>query len=176
MPNFAFYGGRKQPTTEFYFSFWAWNSASGGFAYNWQSKWVGIIAIKTEKTQIHFLSDVLLAVASLDLKVPNNLCNTLRCWWCFFGVFFVCVVCNVKDTAARKLYRGQIKKRRGRERGKEDTSSSSSIVFSFDLLPYEKRTRATSAKQRRDPCSRPPCNGLNEWPEVLFEFLSNLIG
>ena len=47
-----------------------WNSASGGFAYFWQSKWVGIIAIKTERTQIHFLSDVLVAVASLDLKVP----------------------------------------------------------------------------------------------------------
>ena len=47
-------------------------SALGGFAYNWQSKWVGIITIKTEKTQIHFLSDdVLVAVAPLDLKVPN---------------------------------------------------------------------------------------------------------
>ena len=29
-------------------------------------------AIKTERTQIHFLSDVLVAVASLDLKVPIN--------------------------------------------------------------------------------------------------------
>ena len=47
-----------------------WNSASGGFAYIWQNKWIGIIAIKTERTQIHFLSDVLVAVASLDLKVP----------------------------------------------------------------------------------------------------------
>ena len=47
-----------------------WHSASGGFAYIWQSKWVGIIAVKTERTQIHFLSDVLVAVASLDLKVP----------------------------------------------------------------------------------------------------------
>ena len=46
-----------------------WNSASGGFAYIWQSKWVGIIAIKNEETQIHFLSDVLVAVASMDLKV-----------------------------------------------------------------------------------------------------------
>ena len=45
-------------------------STPGGFAYIWQSKWVGIIAIKTEGTQIHFLSDVLVAVASLDLKVP----------------------------------------------------------------------------------------------------------
>ena len=29
------------------------------------------IAIENERTQIHFLSDVLIAVASLDLKVPN---------------------------------------------------------------------------------------------------------
>ena len=29
-----------------------------------------MIAIKTERTQIHFLSDVLVAVVSLDLKVP----------------------------------------------------------------------------------------------------------
>ena len=48
------------------------NSTPGGFAYIWQSKWEGIIAIKTEKTQIHFLSDVLVAVASLDLKFPPN--------------------------------------------------------------------------------------------------------
>ena len=76
MPNFAFYGGRRQATT-IYFSFWAWiwsleNSTSGGFAYNWQSKWVGIIAIKTERTEIHFFSDVIVAVASLDLKVPSS--------------------------------------------------------------------------------------------------------
>ena len=36
-----------------------------------QSNWVGIIAIQTERTQIHFLSDVLTAVASLDLKLSN---------------------------------------------------------------------------------------------------------
>ena len=47
------------------------NSSSGGFAYISQSKWIGIIAIyiKTEGTQIHFLSDVLVAAAWLDLKV-----------------------------------------------------------------------------------------------------------
>ena len=28
--------------------------------------------IKTERTQIHFLSDVLVVVASLDLQVPND--------------------------------------------------------------------------------------------------------
>ena len=27
---------------------------------------------KTERTQIHFLSDVLVAVVSLDLKIPND--------------------------------------------------------------------------------------------------------
>ena len=37
----------------------------------WESKYVGIIVIKTG-TQIHFLSDVLVAVASLDLEVPNT--------------------------------------------------------------------------------------------------------
>ena len=46
------------------------NSTPEGFSYIWQSKWVGIISIKTERTQIHFLSDVLIAVASLDLTVP----------------------------------------------------------------------------------------------------------
>ena len=47
-------------------------STLGGFAYIWQSKWVGIIAIKTVRTQIHLLhvSDVLIAVASFDRKVP----------------------------------------------------------------------------------------------------------
>ena len=48
------------------------NSIPEGFSYIWQSKWVGIIAMKTARTQIHFLSDVLVAVASLDLKVPNS--------------------------------------------------------------------------------------------------------
>ena len=35
-----------------------------------KNKWAGIIAIKTERTQIHFLSDVLIAVALLNVKVP----------------------------------------------------------------------------------------------------------
>ena len=48
------------------------NSTPGGFANIWQSKWVGIIAIKTERTQIHFLSDILFPVAPLDLKVAND--------------------------------------------------------------------------------------------------------
>ena len=39
------------------------NSTPGGFGYIWQSKWVGVIAIKTEITQIRFLSDFPVAVA-----------------------------------------------------------------------------------------------------------------
>ena len=46
------------------------------------SEWVGIIAIKTERTQIHFLSDVLIAVASLDLKVPIILNSAYACSDC----------------------------------------------------------------------------------------------
>ena len=36
-----------------------------------------MIAIKTERTQIYFLSDVLVVVASLNLKVPN-ICKQRR--------------------------------------------------------------------------------------------------
>ena len=36
-----------------------------GFDYICQSKWEGIIAIKTERAQIDFLSDVFIAIASL---------------------------------------------------------------------------------------------------------------
>ena len=43
------------------------NSTSEGFAYIWKSKWVGIIVIRTERTKIHYLSDV---VGSVNLKVP----------------------------------------------------------------------------------------------------------
>ena len=46
------------------------NSSPGGFAYISQSKWIGVIAIKIERTPIHFLSDVFVAAASMDLKVP----------------------------------------------------------------------------------------------------------
>ena len=33
---------------------------------------VGIIAVKTKRTKILFLSEVLVGVASLDLKVPSD--------------------------------------------------------------------------------------------------------
>jgi len=39
-------------------------SAPGESAYNWQSKWVGIIAIRSEKKANSLSSDVLVAVES----------------------------------------------------------------------------------------------------------------
>ena len=77
MPNFAFYGGRKQARTKFYFSFRTWICSLGiqlqeGLStFDKVSAWIGIIAIKTERTQIHFLSDVLIADASLDHGVTS---------------------------------------------------------------------------------------------------------
>ena len=57
MPNFAFYGGRKQATTKFYFSFWAWpwsleiQLQEGSPTFDKVMNRVGIIAIKTVGTQ-----------------------------------------------------------------------------------------------------------------------------
>ena len=75
MPNFAFYREKKTSKDEIFFlilnlDMVSNNSIPGGFAYIWQNKWVGIIPIKTERTQIHFLSVALVAVAWLNLKVP----------------------------------------------------------------------------------------------------------
>ena len=69
MPNFAFYGGCKKVTMKSYFSFCTWIWCLHLIRLH-LTKWVGIIAIKTERTQILFLSDVLINAASLDLKVP----------------------------------------------------------------------------------------------------------
>ena len=62
MPNFAFYGGRKQATTKFYFSFWAWpwsleiQLQEGSRTIDKVRNRVGIIAVKTEGTQsLYFL-------------------------------------------------------------------------------------------------------------------------
>ena len=47
-----------------------WNSASEGFAYNDLA--IDKVSRNGRYKQIHFLSDVLVALASLDLKVPNR--------------------------------------------------------------------------------------------------------
>ena len=70
-------GEGKLATTKFLFSplnltMVLRNSPTEGFAYIGQSRWVRIVVTKIERTQIHFLSDVFTAVASSDLKVPND--------------------------------------------------------------------------------------------------------
>ena len=70
-------------------------SVPRGFAYIWQSEWVGIIATKTERTQIHFLSNVLVDVASLDLKVPNiSKCCPPLTFLAFPYICNVLLLCN----------------------------------------------------------------------------------
>ena len=69
LPNFTLYGGRKQVTTKLCFSFWTWILSPGiqlqeGSPTFWRSNWKGIIASKTARTQVNFLSDVFVAIAS----------------------------------------------------------------------------------------------------------------
>ena len=70
MPNFTFYGGRKQATTKFSFSLWTWMWFLGIplkkslLAFDKLNE-LEVIAIKIEKTQFHFLSEVSAAVAVL---------------------------------------------------------------------------------------------------------------
>ena len=68
------------------------NSAPGGFAYTWQTTWVGIIAIKIERTQIHFWSDVFAAFAwsyrnfpTVVVYLATSLSHVTRaCTWPFY--------------------------------------------------------------------------------------------
>ena len=62
LPKLAFYSMENEnKQRQNFISFSAlgdmvpWNSTSGGFAYIWQRKWLRMIAIKIERTQIHFL-------------------------------------------------------------------------------------------------------------------------
>ena len=75
MPNFALCGKRKQATTKFYLSSWTWiwNSTPGQFAYIWQSRWVGIVAIKTERAKVRFK----LLKAGFLLSSPRWILNFL---------------------------------------------------------------------------------------------------
>ena len=59
-----------------------------GFAYIWRTKWAGIIAIKTERTQIQFWSDVFAAFASSYRKVLNE-CRAPALSWAFACLLFL---------------------------------------------------------------------------------------
>ena len=71
MPNFTFYGGRKQAPTIFSFSFQTWErspkkSTLGKLAFIWRFQRIGIDERKFEKTRICFTRDVFAAVAVVD--------------------------------------------------------------------------------------------------------------
>ena len=67
MPNFTFCEGRKQEMTKFILfmnlDMVDRNSAPEEFACIWQSKWVGIITIETEKMWVHSSCDVFVVVS-----------------------------------------------------------------------------------------------------------------
>ena len=72
MPNCKFYGGRKQATTNLFFSLnlsaVLKKSTPGKFAYTCHFQQIGINATKIEKTGLHFKTDVFAAVAVVDAK------------------------------------------------------------------------------------------------------------
>ena len=74
MPNSKFCGGRKQATTNLFFSLnlsaVLKKSTPGKFAYTCHFKQIRINATKIEKTGIHFKTDVFAAVAFVDAKAP----------------------------------------------------------------------------------------------------------
>ena len=121
------------------------NSTPGEFANIWQSKSVGIIAIKTERTQIHFLRDVLVAVASLDLKVPYVLWgdnDVSLDWW--YRVFHsrgqhLCKFIKTKESVCiRKEFNSQ-RTGLGHQHGRRDVIWKHSIILSFMTNFQEKR-------------------------------------
>ena len=99
MPSFTFYGGRKQARTKFSGIFFlfpnldklldktlcesSWSSTPGEFAYIWQSKRVGIIAMKfKENPQLTFFLScrpVLLA-SQIDHRWRQNVVKTKKCY------------------------------------------------------------------------------------------------
>ena len=72
MPNCKFYGGRKQATTNLFFSLnlsaVLKKSTPGKFAYTCHFQQIGINATEIEKTGIHFKADVFAAAAVVDAK------------------------------------------------------------------------------------------------------------
>ena len=68
MPNFTFCEGRKQAVKKSFFLFMNLemverNSIPEEFACIWQSKWVGIITMETEKMWVHSSCDVFVVVS-----------------------------------------------------------------------------------------------------------------
>ena len=63
MPNQSCFVKNVNKQWQNSFSSWTWNSAPEEFACIWQSKWVGIITIETEKMWVHSSCDVFVVVS-----------------------------------------------------------------------------------------------------------------
>ena len=90
MPHFTFNGERKEAMTKLYFSLWTWIWSLGIQLQEGSSRFDKVtrrVVLKTERTLIHFSSQVLVAVTSLDLEVPSIIthelelyCHLVSCW------------------------------------------------------------------------------------------------
>ena len=90
MPHFTFNGERKEAMTKLYFSLWTWIWSLGIQLQEGSSRFDKVtrrVVLKTERTLIHFSSEVLVAVTSLDLEVPSIIthelelyCHLVSCW------------------------------------------------------------------------------------------------
>ena len=58
--------------------------------------------MKTERTQIHFLSDILVAVVSLDVKVPNVTIERTLSFF-FFSNFVSIIPTRVKSSNVSEI-------------------------------------------------------------------------
>ena len=95
MPDFTFYGVREQATTKFYLSLSTWTWSLGIQLQEGSPTFDKVGGQeKTERTQIHFLSDVFVAVASRRW-ILKSLLGSLNNDDGFFDVLVADVVPNV---------------------------------------------------------------------------------
>ena len=90
MPHSTFNGEHKEAMTKLYFSLWTWIWSLGIQLQEGSSRFDNVsrrVVLKTERTLIHFSSEVLVAVTSLDLEVPSIIthelelyCHLVSCW------------------------------------------------------------------------------------------------
>ena len=101
-----------------------------------QSKWVAIIAVKTNRTQIHFLSDVLVGGTLLDLKSPyynskttygKNCSFLLLCFCCSVFMFRLCKV----ETSVNNPPDNDITKNQSERLKKYRSLSPSGTIFNM---------------------------------------------
>ena len=81
MPHFTFNGERKEAMSKLYFSLWTWIWSLGIQLQKGSSRFDKVsrrVVLKTERTLIHFSSDIFVAVASLDLEVPSIITHELE--------------------------------------------------------------------------------------------------